>query len=94
MARDSSSAIWRVNLSRIALNSGMQWQTRSILAIKRHFRASSLAEHANKRSRGTFKTNKVKTLPDDAVASNLETESASVLKVDYVLAAQTALQNV
>ena len=43
-------------------------------------------------TQGTFTTKKVKTLPDDAIATNLETESASVLKVDYGLAARTALQ--
>ena len=37
---------------------------------------------------------KVKTLPDEVVASNLEAESSSPLKVDYGLAARTALQNV
>ena len=42
----------------------------------------------------TFTTKKVKTLPDEVVASNLEAESASLLKVDYGLAARTALQNV
>ena len=42
----------------------------------------------------TFTTKKVKTLPDEAVASNLEAESARPLKVDYGLAARTALQNV
>ena len=42
----------------------------------------------------TFTTTKVKTLPDEVVASNLEAESASPLKVDYGLAAKTALQNV
>ena len=41
----------------------------------------------------TFTTKKVKTLPDKVVASNLEAESASPLKVDYGLAARTALQN-
>ena len=41
-----------------------------------------------------FTTKKVKILPDEVVASNLETESASPLKVDYGLAARTALQNV
>ena len=34
----------------------------------------------------TFTTKKVKTLPDEVVASNLEAESASPLKVDYGLA--------
>ena len=42
----------------------------------------------------TFTTKKVKTLPDEVVASSLEAESASPLKVDYGLAARTALQNV
>ena len=42
----------------------------------------------------TFTTKKVETLPDEVVASNLEAESASPLKVDYGLAARTALQNV
>ena len=42
----------------------------------------------------TFTTKKVKTLPDEVVASNLEAESASPLKVDCGLAARTALQNV
>ena len=42
----------------------------------------------------TFRTKKVKTLPDEVVASSLEAESASPLKVDYGLAARTALQNV
>ena len=42
----------------------------------------------------TFTTKKVKTLPDEVVASNLEAESASPLKVDYGLAVRTALQNV
>ena len=42
----------------------------------------------------TFTTKKVKTLPDEVVASNLEAESASPLKVVYGLAARTALQNV
>ena len=43
---------------------------------------------------GTFTTKKVKTLPDEAIASRLEAESAGALKVDYGLAAQTALENV
>ena len=43
---------------------------------------------------GTFTTKKVKTLPDEAIASSLEAESAVALKVDYGLAARTALQNV
>ena len=43
---------------------------------------------------GTFTTKKAKTLPDEAIASSLEAESAGALKVDYGLAARTALQNV
>ena len=42
----------------------------------------------------TFTTKKAKTLPDEVVASSLEAESASPLKIDYGLAATTALQNV
>ena len=42
----------------------------------------------------TYTTKKVKTLPDEVVASNLEAESASPLKVYYDLSARTALQNV
>ena len=42
----------------------------------------------------TFTTKKVKTLPDEVIASSLEVESAGPLKLDYVLAARTALQNV
>ena len=42
----------------------------------------------------TFTTKKLKTLPEEVVASNLEAESANSLKVDYGLAAKTALQNV
>ena len=41
-----------------------------------------------------FTTKKVKTMPDEVVASSLEAESAGPLKVDYGLAARTALQNV
>ena len=42
----------------------------------------------------TFTTKKVKTLTDEVVTSNLEAESASPLRVDYGLAARTALRNV
>ena len=42
----------------------------------------------------TFTTKKLKTLPNEAVVSSLEAESAGPLKVDYGLAARTALQNV
>ena len=43
---------------------------------------------------GIFTTKKLKTLPDEAIATSLKAESASALKVDYGLAARTALQNV
>ena len=39
-------------------------------------------------------TKKVKTMPDEVVASSLEAESTGPLKMDYDLAARTALQNV
>ena len=53
------------------------------------------AESGRKETKpSTFTTKKVKTLPDEVVASNLEAESASPLKLDYGLAARTALQNV
>ena len=42
----------------------------------------------------TFTTKKVKNLRDEAIASSLEAGSTGALKVDYGLAAQTALQNV
>ena len=42
----------------------------------------------------TFTAKKVKTMADEVVASSLEAESAGPLKVDYGLAARTALQNV
>ena len=42
----------------------------------------------------TFTTKKVKTLPDEVIASSLEAESAGPLKLDYGLAARTAIQNV
>ena len=45
-------------------------------------------------SQGTFTTKKVKTLPKDAIASSLEAAPANALKVDYGLAAPTALQKV
>ena len=41
-----------------------------------------------------FTTKKVKTLPDEVLASSLEAESAGPLKVDYGLAVRAALQNV
>ena len=45
-------------------------------------------------TQGTFTTKKAKTLPDDAIASIPEAAPASALKVDYGLAAWTALQKV
>ena len=36
----------------------------------------------------------VEDLPDEAIASSLEAESAGPLKLDYGLAARTALENV
>ena len=60
-------------------------------------RARLMNEAKSRRKETTpsaFTTKKVKTLPDEVVASNLETESASPFKVDYGLAARTALQNV
>ena len=43
---------------------------------------------------GTSTIKKVKTVPDEAIASSLEAESAGALKVNYVLAARTALKNI
>ena len=43
---------------------------------------------------GSFTTKKMKTLPDEAIASSLEAVSAGAHEVDYGLAARTALQNV
>ena len=42
----------------------------------------------------TFTTKKVKTLPNEVVASGLGAESAGPLKVNYGLAARAALQKV
>ena len=41
---------------------------------------------------GTFASTEVKIVPEDAIASNLDAVSANTLKVDYGLAAPTALQ--
>ena len=43
-------------------------------------------------SQGTFTTKKVRTLPDHAIASNLEAVPANALKVNYGQAARTALR--
>ena len=55
-------------------------------------RSESLMDEAESRRKettpSTFTTKKVKTLPDGVIASRLEAESASPLKVDYGLAAQ------
>ena len=42
----------------------------------------------------TFTSKKVNKLPDEETASSLEAESTGALKVDYGLAARTALQSV
>ena len=42
----------------------------------------------------TFTTKKMKTLPNEVIASSLEADSGGPLKVDYGLAARTALHNV
>ena len=60
-------------------------------------RARLMNEAESRRKETTpsiFTTKKVKTLPIEAVASSLEAESAGPLKVDYGLAAITALPNV
>ena len=55
----------------------------------------SEAESRKKEERtDTFTTKKVKTLPDEALASSLEAESTGALKVAYGLATRTTLQNV
>ena len=93
MDRDASSAFWKGISSRIATKSAMQWRTRSIPAMERHF--ENEAESRKKEvTPGTFTTKKVKTLPDHAIASSLDAESASAPKKDYGLAARTAIQNV
>ena len=60
-------------------------------------RARMMNEAQSRRKETTpsiFTTMKVKTLPNEVVASSLEAESAGPLKVDYGLAAKTALRNV
>ena len=59
-------------------------------------RARLMNEAESRRKETTtslFTTKKVKTMPDEVVASSLEAESAGPIKVDYGLAARTALQN-
>ena len=49
-------------------------------------RARSMNEAESRKrevTQGIFTTKKVKTLPDDAIVSSLEAESASALKVEY-----------
>ena len=68
----------------------------ALLGVKAS-RARLINEAESRRKKttpSTFTTKKVKTLPEEVVASNLEAESTSPLKVDYGLAARTALQNV
>ena len=43
-------------------------------------------------SQDTFTSKNVKTLPDDAIALRLEATPTNALKVNYGLAARTALQ--
>ena len=85
MDRDASSVFMRDISSRIAL--------RGVKASR-----VQLINEAESRKKevttGLFTTKKVKTLPDEAVASSQEAESAGALKVDYGLAVRTALQNV
>ena len=60
-------------------------------------RACLMNEAESRRKETTpisFTTKKVKTLPNEVIASSLEAESAGPLNVDYGLAARTALQNV
>ena len=44
-------------------------------------------------SQGTSATKKMKAVPEEAIASNLDSVSANWLKMDYGLVAQTALHN-
>ena len=101
MDRGASSVIFRDNSSRIAINFGMQWRTQNIPVMKRRSHEACQARLMNEAeprrketTPSTFATKQVKTLPDAVVASSLEAESAGPLKVDYGLAARTALQNV
>ena len=89
--------------SRTALNFGMQWRTRNTPRHEEAFsgvkasRARLMNEAESRRKEtapSTFTTKKVNTLPDEVVTSSLEAESVSPLKIDYGLAARTALQNV
>ena len=60
-------------------------------------RARLMNEAESRRKKATpstFTVKKVKTLPDEVIASSLEAGSAGPLKVDYGLAARTALQNI
>ena len=103
MVRGVSSVIWRDTSSRIVLNFGTQLadakhprHDEALSGVKAsRARLMNEAEARRKETTpSTFTTKKVKTWPDEGVASNLETESSSPLKVDYGLAARTALQNV
>ena len=67
------------------------------LSVVKASRARLMNEAKSRKKKvttGTFTTKNVKTLPDEAIASSLEAKSARALKVDYGLAARTALQNV
>ena len=103
MDRGASSVIWRDTSSRTALNlgcsGGRQKHPRheETLSGVKASRARLMNEAESRRKEttpSTFTTKKVKTMPDEVVASSLEAESAGPLKVEYGLAARTALQNV
>ena len=67
------------------------------LSVVKASRARLMNEAESRRKEtapSTFTTKKVKILPDEVVASNMEVESAGPLKVDYGLAVRTLLQNV
>ena len=68
----------------------------ALLGVKAS-RARMMNEAESRRketSLSTFTTKKVKTLPDEVIASSLEAESTGPLKLDYGLAVRSALQNV
>ena len=67
------------------------------LSVVKTSRARLMNEAESRRKEttpSTFTTRKVKTLLNEVVALSLEAESAGPLKMDYGLAARTALQNV
>ena len=101
MDQGASSVISRETSSRIALSFEMRWRKvlrdEEALSGVKASRARLMNEAESRRKEttpSTFTTKKVKTLLDEVIASSLEAESAGPLKVDYGLAARTALQNV